>query len=878
LHGPLFADWLKKARQAMTIKSLSKRLLEDNKTFISEIENNHYGLLLDRERYDYDSFFHEQHLILFQSDADDLEWAFVEVTSNDTWIEAFRRSARKYLLEHKIKKVEDPDEDEKATWISDSITPTEEGPMLNRKLMRELADKEISEDFIESSRYQEYMEFKRASVFVAPGNSRDTWQCYPRTLFKVKRISYKLRQILDVLPHSAMASPHKSDQRRKRIKRKDTLYFLFDYKKCGLTVNRELLMILSEVLHDIYPDAGLDELSHFADIKLHNGEAVLQPVRGVGLGNCNEGITLIQCVLGYMLYQAKGIDSVFFNDDGVFIEKEDEIRSPFKWILNAISHIGMIVNLKKTIVSDCNVFCEDYFIDRDNLDYSKTQSLIMPFAETFYKSNVSEAKILYADLQRGIAGRNVEVRLENSLVDWWGVEFHPSEVWWPFEVGGWRSYLRGSINRVMEVLFSPQDFCPANYRGSIPYFREWTYYLISSQKIREIVRTSSNIRYAKFIENPFKDLRYNYPHSEFTELVCSTFGIQTNPDRKSTLDRLYNERGMKNAKPMIKIGKAIKLNRYRTSVWKSFRRMNKGIRRVFEQHEAYVHAVQIYLRGNEITPQLYSPPLFLFEQWIEFPVYQRQKLGNVIFGKQTRNVSHSKVFRALESVNERVIKIDAHMNSLRNFEFFLEPVGIVGEGDFYDYKGVKPLMPLWVKSFFGRKKLARIYYTTYYNKLPIRWRDLPHSEEISTIFRYPVDMIFDGLQKPYDNMIRELHKREDGDDIIAEFHSYEYRDRRIFQSAIDSTCAFINAHVLEPSPIIVEEDLFGVDIFELDTDDDYIDFQLGEATFDDILDEYIEGEFSDYFEGYESDDDFFFSEEAGRTTLTDVKPLLGMDL
>jgi hypothetical protein len=878
LHGPSFADWLKKARQAMTIKSLSKRLIEDNKAFIREIEDNTYGLVLDKERYDYDSFFHEQHLISFMSDADDLEWAFEEVHENEVWLEAFELAAKKYLLDHKIKKVKDPDNDDKATWISDSITPTEDGPMLNRRLMRQLASEGVSDDFIESSREQEYMEFKRSSVFVAPGNSRDTWQCYPKTLFKVKRISHKLRQILDVLPHSAMASPEKADHRRKRIKRDDALYFLFDYKKCGLTVNRRLLMILSRVLNDIYPESGFDEISHFADIRLHNGETVVYPTRGVGLGNCNEGVTLIQCVLGHMLYQAKGIDSVFFNDDGVFIEKENEIRSPFRWILSAISHLGMIINLKKTIVSDCNVFCEDYFITKENLDYSKTQSLILPFAEVFFRSNISEAKVLYADLQRGIVGRNVQVELENSLVDWWGTEFHPSEVWWPFEFGGWRSYLRGSINRVMEVLFDPQEFCPVNYRGSIPYFKEWAYYLISSQKIREMVRTRSNIVYAKFIENPFKDVLYNYPHSEFTELVCSTFGLQTNPERKATFDRLYNERGMKNAKPIIKMGKAIKLNRYRKSIWKGFRRTNKGIRRVFEQHEAYIQAVRNYLRGNEITPQMYSPPLFLFEQWIDIPDYEQRKLGNVIFGKTTRNVPLSKAYRALESINEGIIKADAYMNSLRSLEFFVEPSGIVCEGTFHDYRGVKPSMPLWIKTFFGRKKIARIYYVTYYNRLPIRWRDLAETEEINRIFKYPIDMIFDGLQKPYDILVRKLNKRSDGDEIMEAFHNYDYKDSRKFQSAIDVTLAFLDANEDQPSSEKIDEDLWGVDVFELDIDDDLIDFQLGETTFDDILDEYIDDYASDPFDEYEDDDDLFFTEEAGRTTLTDVKPLLGEDL
>jgi len=436
--GPSFTTWLKKARQAMMIKSLSHTLIEDNKSFICEVESNEYNISLNKERYDYDSFFHEQHLLRFKEEADDFAWAFKEVKDDTRWYGLFRTAAKTILSRYKRREIHQCDHEEMATWISDSVTQTDEGPIINRKLMRKFAVEGITLNEINESKKQTDMRFLRKSVFVSPGNARDTWQCFPRTLFKVKRISHLLRQVLDPLPNSAMADPKKAWQRRKKIHNNEHMYFHFDYKKCGLTVNRKLLVILGEELESIYPGQGFDELCHFGDVIVRNGSSDLRPLRGVGLGNCNEGVTLIQCVIGQILSSARHLDGVFFNDDGVFSGTFDEIQTSFGWILTAISQLGMIINLKKSFISECNVFCEDYFLTKDNMSYEKIQSLIIPFSEIFFVNNISKAKILCSDLCRNLVGRRINIELFYSFCTWWGYEFHPSEYWWPFEFGGWR--------------------------------------------------------------------------------------------------------------------------------------------------------------------------------------------------------------------------------------------------------------------------------------------------------------------------------------------------------------------------------------------------------------------------------------------------------
>jgi hypothetical protein len=883
LHGPSFANWLKKARQAMMIKSLSDTLIEDNKSFIKEIEENEYGIPLEAERYDYDSFFHEQHLLRFMEDADDLSWAFKEVEENEAWYSLFRNAARTMLERYKIHQVDQCDQDEMATWISDSITINDGGPILNRKLMRQFAIEGRTEEEISLSRSQQYFRFKRKSVYVAPGNVRDTWQCYPRTLFKVKRISHLLRQILNPLPNSAMADPKKAWHRRKKIHNADHMYFHFDYKKCGLTVNRKLLTILGEELEYVYPGQGFDELCHFENVIVENGKSELHPLRGVGLGNCNEGITLIQCTIGYILNEVRHLSGVFFNDDGVFAGPFDEIQRSFGWILTAIKNLGMIINLKKSFVSRCNVFCEDYFISKDNMSYEKIQSLIIPFSEIFFVSNISRAKVLCSDLCRNLIGRRININLFNSFVTWWGYEFHPSEEWWPFEFGGWRRYGRTSINECLNVIYYPTEFCPKEMEGTTPFFKEWAYYLITSEKVREICRYRGNVRYRKFVPNPFISSDLLYPHSDQTEEWIEKLGIQSNEAKLKTLHDLYNVRGMKNAKPMIKLGKANKLQKLRQAIWRSFKRFRSHHdRAVFQGHPSEVLNILQYLRGNEISPQMYEPPRWTITRWEDLTDTNYDSVGRVLFPdnyKVGKGDSLS-MFKAMESVTNGYLLEGARPDKLRRYNQQLENRPIISDDRFKCPHGSIPSLGLWIKLFFGKRKFAMIYYASRYNRYPIGTVDLPYSRDLERVLKDSIRSIFPNAYKRYWRLVEPARKLVDSESILDSFHCREYHDEDDFIAALDILEDFISSHS-RAAPKVSENtwEEYSDSLLQATIDWDLINFQFGQIDFDELLYEYeLENPFEPEFYSDPEDFDFEFDETPSRTTLASLKECESPDL
>jgi hypothetical protein len=883
LYGTDFTSWLKKARQAMMIQSLSKSLIEDNKFFIKSVKENMFNIILEDKRYDYDSFFHEQHLLRFKEDADDFAWSFKEINEDDRWYSLFRNAAETFLRRYKLHEIKQCDQDEMATWISDSVTMTDDGPILNRRLMRQMAIEGTTQEEINLSREQAYFRFKRKSVFVAPGNARDTWQCFPRTLFKVKRISHILRQVVDHLPNSAMADPKKAWDRRKKLHSKETLYFHFDYKKCGLTVNRKLLVILGEVLESIYPGQGFDELIHFQHVKVENGESELHPIRGVGLGNCNEGVTLIQCVIGYLLKTVRHLDGIFFNDDGVYCGPFDEIQRSFGWILTSISKLGMIINLKKSFISECNVFCEDYFISQDNMSYEKVQSLIIPFSEVFFVNNISRAKILCNDLCRNLVGRRVKIDLFYSLVSWWGYEFHPSESWWPFEFGGWQRYGQTSINECLNVIYYPTDFCPKEEKGSTPFFKEWVHYLISSQKIREICRFRGNIRYRKYVQNPFIGPELNYPHSEKTEEWISQLGILSNDARKKTFNDMYNIRGMKNAKPKIKLGKANKLEILRRVIWNSFKRFRShNERTVFTENPGEVLNILHFLRGNEISPQMYEPPRWTITRWEDLTSSNYDIIGRVLFPDNYKFGSNDTLamFKAMESVNNGYLVEGARPDKLRIYNQKLENRPIVSNERFKIPHGSIPSIGAWIKLFFGKRKFAMIYYASRYDRFPIGTVDLPHSNELEHILKDGIRSIFPKTRKKYWRAVRSAKHLPDFDHILDSFHCREYHDEDEFSLALDILEDYIeqsSQHVPSVDENTWED--FCDDLLEATVDWDLVKFQFGEIDFEEVLFEYeLEYGFEPEFYSDPEDFDFDFEESPSRTTLASLKECESPDL
>lgn len=832
-YGPPFADWLKKARQAMLIKTLAYRLILDNQEFISEIENNSFHISLTLKNYDYDSFLNEEHLIPFSQSADDLNWSLMPVEENFVALDVFHRQSTILLQNYKLEELVEPGIDEYRSWISDSITWYKDDRFSNSKLLRELAKTDELIPLIERSKTSQYT-FHSKSVFVSPGNARYTWQCELETLFKVKRVSFLLRQILEKIPLSAMCSPYKAYRRRKVLRlHPDKLFFMIDFKKSGLTINRRLLVILGIVLNDLYPDKGFQELIDFEDVILKTEKLLQHPARGVGLGNCNEGMTLIQCVIGQILF-TRGMDSLFFNDDGVIIG-HSTLRRDFSSILGLIKDLGLIINLRKTLISKFNIFCEEYEVIHEDFSYRKLQQLTIPFADTFFSENISIAKALYSTLLDNVQGTGIDVKLIPALAAYWGFEFHKTEIMWPVEFGGWRHEGETNVNECLLFLFN-WNCLTIGDPGFIPLLRKWSNYLMTYSDIQNFIHRKSNISYREFVSNPFKDMRFYLPQSKYALRLANFLSLQSNEEIISSWDNLYNIRGLKNAKPSIYKAKCEYFYRQRKAVWKKFQIANKisnlpvlGVcfpdlfkcLRYLHQYDvggvSYAIPIQFILGRKRIKPDDY------------------EVLGKVLImrSNHSRHVDQFGVNLALESVYASRNIEGSDFISLRNQIRRERSKTLRCNSKRWISPCVHTSMPGWIHLFFGSETEMRIYYATVWGIEIYHVLSAFDIDEMYLKCSHVIERIFPGCEKEFWEMVTLSEKKGMSEKVRIFFKDITFKDPIALKEAIGEIMVFLKGLPRKIHPDDkerAEEDYFN----EYITEDDALRL-LGEYTADDLI-------------------------------------------
>jgi len=849
--GPVFANWLKKVRAAAVIKTLSVRPTKYNETYMAENLRDPYGILEIRDSYDYDSFFNERFLIPFEETGSDFEWAFKPIDTKPAIMTAFKTVARSLLLRHKVS-IDSYGDQDFATWISDSVTATDDGPKINRTLLRELEEKKELDDIVKYNGIRS-LKFNRQTVFVEPGNLRDTWQCYPETLFCIKRVSFLLRQVLEPIESSGMCSSG-AFIKRKKLLRQDKKFMMFDIKKCGLTINRELITILGEILNEIYPGKGFDELLAYKDITVMQGSTPHHPPRGVGLGNCNEGVTLIQCVIGEICRIRHDMQSLFFNDDGVIgIPEDGDIHQAFNFIFSIYNGCGIIINLEKTMISKYNIFCEQYTVVKD-LDYRKLSLVLIPFAECFFKVNITAAKHLYNTLIRGLIGKNISFDILPDIIAYWGYEFHVSEITLPYEFGGWRYYGCTSVNEVLRFVFDPTLFEGEKGHNSIN--AQWIGYLIRIGTVIGFKRSGRNIQYRKFVANPYKGWETVLGDSEFAEELLAKIGSKTNTKIREDLDSLYNERGSKNAKPNVKVGFWNKQHIFRKAMWRNFWSV-RGEHMRIGKSEGELRAALEFMKETEEVPNGYCPPDFMILETQPIEPDHTTKLGRVLvpsykndirssyWGRQCliRSMYLGRIIKGTE-----IFSLESEIHRNKNKSIISDSLLIDSRRD------VMP--PTWIYNFLPRRDFARILFIRIYKskKVPTKWRDYVSTSDVIDMALNPIRYIFPESYSKFTKLARSCPKQIKA--ALSEMISmYDIDNHVIFNDLCDIFERVVLPTVLDnPGPEWDFDDERGV-CQDLPLEHVAGEEVIGERDIDELLEDFIDDHYQNYYDSDSDEDD-----------------------
>jgi len=649
--GSEFTLFVKKLRSYATLSTVSHSHFIDLEEKIEELNQNYFNIKLDiKDKWSYDDFLSESYLLFFEEEVNDYEYAFKEVYSDPSALATFRVMIKKILFENKLKVLRDPSDDEIMTWTSDSSSFCSSDPESKSQIHKTAVRNEIlKESKAPYGKLVDNLSFTRSIIPVGPGNFRDSWMPDLDSLFTIKKVSYYMRQIIESIPYSAMYDENVAYRRKQflRSEKAGKLFLLLDFKKSGLTINRELLQIMGEELEIAYP--GVEALANIKDcytnLKVWNGKNYDRPCRGTGLGNMNELYTLFQCATGELMNIRWNTKSIFFNDDACIELQQSKWKQQLNFVMSYLHGLGQIVNLGKTVVSRSNIFCEEYIIHSEEVyNYDKIQLMVMPFAESLLQATTHQAKRYFYSIDRQLIGsglRHISAQFLEYAHQIYPSEFGSLDTFLPYHIGGWVDFSDSNFSCLFEYMLDPREYVKdSNDLGYIPEIRRWIQF--NRDRLHDgqgLLSTSAKIRYRQHLTSTLKSDVIFTAEDDFSKFIYAFTGLGSVEQYKDMLDNIINCRGLHNAKPRIRIGLAMKEEKRRRLFFEEYKK-NKMKQILFEpQSIMNFKTLLTDIKEMDEAPAYLRYPRFLIKKSEEAPRSRQKKV--LIVDKREGEISKS---------------------------------------------------------------------------------------------------------------------------------------------------------------------------------------------------------------------------------------------
>lgn len=865
-HGSSFTEFVKKLRAYATLCTLGHVHFGDLRNKVTELNKNNFKITLDMDRkFNYDDFLSESHLLFWEEEVNDFIWSFEPLNyTHEVVEETFRLLVRELLSKYKLKQLYRPDSSDIATWTSDSSS-FEEGDETN-STHKTIVRKRIYERRVDCfGHLTRDMTFKRSIIPVGPGNFRDSWMPDLDTLFTIKSISHCMRQVIQQIPYSAMYDAQVAHKRKKILRKDGSLFFLLDFKKSGLTINRRLLTVMGEELSLIYPEVEeFRYISAYENLKVSDGNKDYCPPRGIGLGNANELYTLMQCAIGLSIEKVYKTKSIFFNDDAVYVMHSTLWRKQLAAIISFIHRLGLIPNLGKSIVSKSNIFCEEYQIHTDDeelvLDYSKKQLLILPLATVLFQRTTAAAKRYLYALDRQLIGtgyRSCVLDILKYTVSIYKMEFGKMDYLLPYHLGGWTDFSTSNFSCLVEYMLDPwkyiQDYSD---QGLIPEIRRWIQYNISTNEREEysILGCRSKISYRSKLKLPFDaGLLFDYK-TDLNDYVHGYLGLNTPAVYNENINSVINYRGLHNAKPKIRSGLDYKEKHRRKMIFEKYRFWKLDRHLQLQRDGLSLGIILESIREIPDKPSYYVYPSCLVTKWIKNDFSPSEKKAIVV--KKNVFFKHSSG-KILRMVNNTVRSIESKIWFDGSDPFILfDLLQRARSGYLISDKGLRlkyemnAKTPPHYEAFSPNKRLLITDFITQNGKIPIEYQPfslIPNEFEhlfMEDAFEniLPIDLIgrWRNIKNLYENRFDEIRE------ILERINLREHKDFEIFLLTLEEILEEESPH---KNTIIHYEDE-GDDLLDLFTriEEEELILNLIEKhlSVDELLEEYEN-------QGYDSD-------------------------
>jgi hypothetical protein len=342
---------------------------------------------------------------------------------------------------------------------------------------------------------------------------------------------------------------------------------MLDFKKAGLTFPHIIIKKLCDVLCDVYPYVeSFKYIRSFLNAKVWDNDTWRSPLRGTGLGNGNELVTLAQCVVADILEQQREWDAIIYNDDGIWRTDSGNQRRNMGTIVGIFKSLGFIINYEKTFYSRRNIFCEEYWSPEEF--WLKKQQFFLNIPNIFLQRSIFEAKHAYHQCKMALIGTIYDLDIDDHIKSFWGYEYHAFEFELPTSLGGWNFVEDSNLNSCLRWFEEKHPYVAPQIRSHIDTAKRFMYFLTIKGGLSKL--NSSRITYKKLIsDGMLSDNRKNLMGSYETS-ANRYFGIVNNDDLINQEIEMLNSRSLKCTRPAIITGMSKKSAIYRRKLIKLF--------------------------------------------------------------------------------------------------------------------------------------------------------------------------------------------------------------------------------------------------------------------------------------------------------------------
>jgi len=234
----------------------------------------------------------------------------------------------------------------------------------------------------------------------------------------------------------------------------DTYFIMIDFKKSGLTTNREVIKTVYKTALNHYP--GFRPWAKYLECLENVRVNGTYSKRGTSLGMDDNAISFyLSCAFEAWMesneYYRSYIKFANFKGDDQIIcvkGKLEIVQKIFRRWIKRLSHLGFLVNAKKSFIGIRGQFCE--IVGRGDGIHTKEIEFALNAFDALGAYNIIDFKIRINLLMRALNhytkySKIFEYAIATAirLVE---PEFLPTEIYAPFEMGGYTSYYYKSIN------------------------------------------------------------------------------------------------------------------------------------------------------------------------------------------------------------------------------------------------------------------------------------------------------------------------------------------------------------------------------------------------------------------------------------------------